>query len=603
MGRSRYPRRGHRLAPSTLRELLEASVPQKFLPDGDGGDLRLCDLDESSWERFGDQRCRKLAAEVVRAVGRAARMPMPIADRQLPPIPRGMKLADLDLEVRTANCLAAAGLHERPQDLRGVTIEGILGLRGFWVKCLVDLLTSLEYVNDHPKERMKLRSGQAAPIKPLRVSCRYPRPGHRLAPETLREILADPLPEDFAPESEGPGLKLSDLDEGAWNRFGPEEIRRLADLIVARVNASGYNRAVRQRRLPGPPKSMRLEDLRLENRTYNCLVREGFAKRPGDLGKRTVGDLLDMKAFGAKCLVDLLSSLETLAAREGKLDEKLTAEAEALARLPEAPQIHFSDPRLGGLLRAIDTEADTVAELVSHLLKRRLDPPDPLLLYEQICEVHRAIRELRERTLEAELMQIFSPVVTQRASDGRDREIVALYYGWDSTGSHTLEQLGTRYGLSRERIRQVCVRAMKRNRGAKVFAPVLDRVLTFIAKRLPKRVDELKPELDAAGFSACGLSLEAIRDAAGFLSREVNFELVVVEGRQLAVRPNGSPAPRVIVQAARRAVLSYGATTVGDVAAEVSPRLPGKVDLLLVEETLQSLADFEWLDRERGWFQ
>ena len=84
MGKSRYPRRGHRLAPSTLRELLLEPVPAKHFHDEDNHGLLLCDLDESCWERFGDQACRELAGEVVRAVGRAARVPMPITERRLP---------------------------------------------------------------------------------------------------------------------------------------------------------------------------------------------------------------------------------------------------------------------------------------------------------------------------------------------------------------------------------------------------------------------------------------------------------------------------------------------------------------------------------------
>ena len=231
MGRSRYPRRGHRLAPATLRELLEEPVRATCLPGGND-DRLLCDLDESSWERFGDETCGALAAEIVRTVGRAARMPMPIADRRLPPIPRGAKLADFDLEVRTLNCLMAAGLHERPQDLREMTIEGILGLRGFWAKCLVDLLTSLEYVNDHPEARKQLRAKTTPAVSAPGVSGRYPRPGHRLAPQTLREILTDPVPSELAPDARARDARLCDLDESAWQRFAPATLDRLAELII-----------------------------------------------------------------------------------------------------------------------------------------------------------------------------------------------------------------------------------------------------------------------------------------------------------------------------------------------------------------------------------
>jgi len=598
MGRGRYPRRGHRLAPAALRELLQAPIPARFCHDGLPEGLQLCDLDESAWRLFDESTCEALAGEILHRVGRAARMPMSIADQRLPPIPPGLKLTDLDLEVRTLNCLVAAGIHERPQDLRMFTIEGILGLRGFWVKCLVDLLTCLEYVIDHPEARKSLRSQASATMKSPRTSGHYPRPGYRLAPETLREILLDPIPTDLVAGTPFEGLRLCDLTERVWDCLSPKVIAKLGELIISRVNVSGYNRMLQERLLPKPPKAIRLEDLQLENRTYNCLRREGFAKRFDELNRHTVGELLGIKSFGAKCLVDLLSSLETLAAREGRLDEKLTEEAMRLGAMPEAGQLHFSDPRLGPLLRAMDTEANTVTELVTHVTKRRLDPPDPLRFYEQFCEVRRRITELTQLSLEEELIQLFSPHATSR-----DRQIVTEYYGWDGRGGHTLEALGQKYGLSRERIRQVCVRAVKRNRRVKVFAPVLDRALAFLAQRIPATADRLQAEFDEAGFSRCRLPLETVQQAAGFLGRAPVFELVTVGETRLTVPAGMAQIPRVVIQVAKRAVLSRGTTTINEVALESTEQCGTRVTPPMVVETLQALSDFRWLDKKHGWFQ
>lgn len=598
MGTSRYPRRGHRLAPATLRELLEVPVPAKYRNAQTPPGLQLCDLDESAWELFDEATCQALAGEILRTVGRAARMPMQIADRRLPSIPPGFKLSDLDLEVRTLNCLVTAGIHQRPHDLRTFTIEGVLGLRGFWVKCLLDVLTCLEYVVDHPELRRSLRGKASAQLKTGRSPSHYPRPGYRLAPQTLRDILLEPIPAELVAGTPAEGLQLSDLDERVWDYLSPDVIAKLGELIIARVNVSGYNRLMQDRHLPKPPKSLRLEDLQLENRTFNCLCREGFGKRFADLDKHTIGDLLTIKAFGAKCLVDLLSALETLGAREGRLDERLTAEALALGAMPEAARLHFSDPRMGAMLRATDHTADTVAELVNHLVKRRLDPPDPSSLYEKVCAVRRKIVELTQRTLEEELIEIFSS-----HASGRDRQIVAEYYGWDGGGSHTLEELGQKYGLSRERIRQVCVRAVKRSRRVQVFAPVLDRALAFIAHRLPLAADRLKAELDEAGISRRGLSLEIIQQAANFLAREPVFELVAVGETRLAIPAGTAAIPRIVIQVAKRAVLSYGATTIADIAAECAEQCGQKVDPALVVETLETLGDFKWLDQKHGWFQ
>lgn len=394
MGRSRYPRRGHRLAPATLKELLEVPVPERYASETDSTTLLLSDLDESAWERFGDDVCASLAREVIRTVGNGVRGPISLADRQLPALPAGMKLADLPLEVRTFNCLASIGIHRRAGDLRAMTIEAVLGIPGFWVKCLVDLLTSLEYVIDHPKARKRLRAEAATLTARPRVSSRWPRPGHRVVPQTLREILDKPIPRRLVASPAVRGLKLCDLNADVWKRLSSDEVTALAKIIVARVSVSGQNRVVRRRHLPKLPKGMRLEDLMLENRTYNRLRQEKFHDRPQELSRRTVGEMLSIKAFGAKCLVDLLTSMETVAAREGKLDEKLTAQAEALGKIREARDVHFSDARFGPVLQAVETDATTVGEFVDHMLRRRTDPGDPVRFSDQL---HQSVMRSRPR--------------------------------------------------------------------------------------------------------------------------------------------------------------------------------------------------------------
>jgi len=598
MARSQYPRRGHRLAPATLSELLHVPIPAKYVGGKTSAYELMCDLDETSWERFGDEACRELAVEVIHQVGRAARMPMSIGDRHLPAIPDGMTLADLDLEVRTLNCLVLVGIHERPQDLHALTIEGVLGLRGFWVKSLVDLLTSLEYVIDHPGARKALRTDAIIAIKHLRAAHRYPRPNHRLAPQTLKEILLDRVPASLGRSTPFRKARLCDLDDTAWKHLSPTAISRLAGLIASRATTVVHNRAIMQRRIPRPPEGMRLEDLRLENRTHNCLLREGFGERPQDLGNLTVAGLLSIRAFGSKCLVDLLSSLETRVAREGKLDAELTIKAEMLKKTVEAQNIQFTDPRLGAPLRALDTESNTVGELADRLIGRRLDPPDPMRVSEQIRELLDKIAELSNLPLEDELVQIFAPAFNER-----DRQIVTEYYGWDGRGSHTLEQLGRKYGLSRERIRQVCVRAIKRIRDTEVFAPVLDRAMQFLAEHFPVGLEKLQAEFDATGISRCRLQIESIRHAAKFLSRQPDFDIINVGKSEVAVLVKDVKLPRAISRAAKRVVTNYGAATLTEVIAELSERFPKKIDPLLIRETLQSQKDFRWLDEKRNWFR
>jgi len=598
MVRSRYPREGHRLAPATLRPLLRVPIPAKYVKAHRLAGMMLSDLDERAWQTFGPAACRELAEDIIRSVARGLHRLGRIADRHVPPIPRGMTLADLELEVRTINRLVSRRIHERPQDLHAMTIRDVLVLRGCGAKTLVDLLTSLEYVNDHREARRALRTEAATTVKHLRAAHRYPRRGHRLAPQTLKELLLDRAPSRLVRGTPFRQARLCDLDETVWEHLSPQAIAQLASSIVTRAALGGHHRTIAQRRVPRSPKGMRLEDLRLENRTHHCLQGAGFADRPEDLGKATVGELLSIKAFGAKCLVDLLTSLETRVAREGKLDKKLTAAARALKKMPEALEIEATDPRLGGLLRAVDAESRTLGEMVDRVLRRRLDPPDPARLGEQLRELRQKVRELSRLPLEEELAQVFAP-----SSRGRDRQIVAEYYGWDGRGRRTLEQLGKRYGLSRERIRQVCVRAIKRNRGTLAFAPVLDRALRFLGQRFPKALDRLQAEFDASRISAVHLPVQSVQQAAQFLSRRVPFAVVDAGKGRLAVAAKFAKVPQMILGAARQVVTNYGAGTMSEVSRELARRFHKKVGPKLIRETLHAVGDFRWLDAKQTWFR
>lgn len=593
----RYPRPGHRLAPRTLALVLEKALPPECAVEDADAPQRLCDLDESAWDRFDEETCRLLASEVVRVVGRAARQPSAFSGRAMPPIPSGVSLAELELEPRTFNCLVAAGIQDRPQDLARMTIEGVLSLQGFWGKCLVDLLTSIEHAADHPESRRARRGQRAVPERIRKPLGRYPRRGYRLAPATLREILQVPVPAHRIKNPAVRGLQLCDLDEEISAQLTDAELAALGRMIIARVNVSGQKRALGQCAVPQPPKGMRLQELALENRTYNCLVREGFGARLEDLAKCSVGDLLGFRAFGAKCLLDLLSSLETALARSERLDESLTQEAIALGEMPEAAIIHFSDPRLGALLRGVDSEADTLGQLAERIVKRRVDPADLPDCRRRLAEIRRRIGQFKGLSIGEELASIFAG-----RAQSRDRAIVAEHFGWDGRGNRTLEELGNRHGLSRERIRQICVRAAKRHCSARVFAPVLDRVIGFIAARLPIAAGALRREFAAAGLDADWLPPRVIRQAAQFLSRPVPFDTVMLERIELVVEEGSLHAPKVIAQAARRIALASGIATTADVARQAAAQLGSEVDPALVRVALETLADFQWLDRRQTWF-
>ncbi|MHB1037671.1 MAG: DNA-directed RNA polymerase subunit alpha C-terminal domain-containing protein [Pirellulales bacterium] len=427
---------------------------------------------------------------------------------------------------------------------------------------------------------------------------RYPRFGHRLAPETLRELLGERIPRSLAGRIPANFERLCDLDETVWNGASPGPIEELAQAIIARVRNCDCQAVLQNRRLPDLPEGLNIEDLDLEPRTFNSLKRAGWDRRLGDLGGATVAELLRTKAFGARCLVDLLTVLETYLGRETRLDEHLTLDAERLGRIRHAQTIHRDDPRLGASLREFGGEAATVRELVERLSKRRVDPPTAGHLSLQIRRFRRSVHLLHHQKLEEELAQVFVPDGSQR-----NRKIVAQYFGWDGGTGCTLEFLGSQHGITRERVRQICSRAATRKRTGRVFAPVVDRALAFLARQLPASVENLEQALSAEGLTACGLKLESLESAAGLLGRKPRFSVVSVGRRRLAVRRELRAVPKAVIRTATRATLRQGAATLAEIESLVAGETGTKADAATVLATLELRDDLRWLDREKGWFR
>ena len=426
---------------------------------------------------------------------------------------------------------------------------------------------------------------------------RYPRPGDRLAPTTLREVLMEPAPEQLVPRAAEGGVKLCDLDEAAWEELPAAAIEELSELIVERVAAGCSSKTLHHRHFPRPPEGIKLQDLRLEHRTYLCLAREGFEDNPEALGDHTIGEILGIRAFGPRCLVDLLSSLETLLARESRLYRELSIEAQRLAATEGASQAHASDPRFGPLIYEVDIEVQTAKELAERLIARSQDPPDPLHATEQVRQLRQRILAMPTLTVEEELIRIFASTPHER-----NRRIVIGYYGWQDGQCHTLSEIGQRYGMTRERTRQICAKLVKKKNPASILAPVTDRALALLKRRLPCSAPVLEEAMSQSGLTAVGLRLENIAAAADLLGRPIPLRIVRISGHQLAVRPDQVDVPAAVIEIAKKEIYYHGIARIGRIDEVLSVKYPGRVGAALVRETLRLLDGFCWLDEASGWF-
>ncbi len=509
---------------------------QEFLPP------TLRTVDENHKHASASERS-EIGEKVILALrGEVSNIRERIGGQRLPAPPPSLDLTDLALENRTHNCLKYLGADRDLQLLGLFTIKNLLATKNFGIKSLVDLLTTLEFVGTQDW------AGQSS--------------GKRLEPDS--------------------------------DTLSAKDIR---NILESRCNPLEF----RQRRLPPLPDNLNLKKLDLRNRTYNCLENAGFIERPGALSEQSIAALFSLKSFGKHTFFDLLGVLEPyFYSPEGVEEQKpdaalgLLTEARLLANMSAAEVILPDDPRLGRLLRAISPDAQNALEAAESLTRGSFVPRNPSTTLANIRRLSEEIETLTQMKLEDELNSILVK------AKPRDAEMFSRRYGLDGDVTNTLQEIGIRFGMTRERVRQICDKVGQFFSGSSPFVPATDRALDLVVKRLPAIADEIEQEFVKDGIANKMFRLEALQSAAQLLQRELLFSISDVGGVRTAVAMDTQDSPAKVLRLARKLTRHWGALTMEELGVQVAEKYGLPTDLVFQIITRQG--DFKWLDQETGWF-
>ncbi len=596
MGISRYPRPGHRIAPLALREILDAPLPHHLPAHSCPSHMRkLSDLDETTWSHFAPEVCRQLGAAVVSAVQRRLNSaPRSLRNRRLPRLLKEVELQTLELERRTYYAL----IRQQEQIPSAQTVGQVAGLWWIGARALVDLLTSIEATLS-PEER----------TQPVQTTY------SGKVPETITfHITANNLNEGGRQRRQEAYLNINRV-KAAF--FGVRDITIVTDDSLefpAKLSGNaGHDGSQIPKNLRSRPARM-LGEWLIE-RHQAC---------PGD---QVHVERLDNDRFLFRFVRNPIGApsqppLDARTARElaGILTHwsvvvLLDDEIRPLHNIPGAEAVSEFDPRLGDLLQQVGLGAATVQELLDRVTKRSQALPGPEVAV-RLRRLREAVQAKGTMTLEEELRDL---VASLESHSDRNRRIVARYLGWDGQGGATLKAVGDEFGMSRERVRQICAPVANTLAATKPFAPVLDRVLSVVAELTPAPVPAIEETLVAEGLTAALFSLEGLIKSAEtipsqsstgatfamhpmILGRQLPFVITGAPGRRMVLPPQMLAVGNKVMQCARKSVEHWGVATVEDITAQITEQLTEPAHPEFVTQVLQSNEDFQWLDEAGGWF-
>lgn len=342
-----------------------------------------------------------------------------------------------------------------------------------------------------------------------------------------------------------------------------------------------------------------VSELRLSVRAGAVLERLNILT-VGQLAKSTDAQLLKVQNCGRLTVCELREKLASFSDGliiwpeggdgNGQLNPQITRLARKLLSIRSASGVYSCDPRLGHFVREMGVGAETAREAAEIILRRKVDPTNPERMTKRLIALIKEIKTAQRRTLEQELWKL-----TEGLSTERNRQIFVQYLGWDGKPPRTLEAVGQRFNMTRERVRQIC-RPLEIVIGTKPFLPVLDRALHRIKTDAPVIAERFEAHLKQSRLTDNGFAVESLAAAARALGRDPGFELEALYNHRVVVPNEDRGIFTRLDQAARAATSHWGVANVQDVAATV------KSGLESAERLLPLLSGFKWLDQPTGWF-
>lgn len=193
-------------------------------------------------------------------------------------------------------------------------------------------------------------------------------------------------------------------------------------------------------------------------------------------------------------------------------------------------------------------------------------------------------------------------------SEQRSADIFALRYGVEGEEAATLQAIGDRFGITRERARQIAAKMEYRKGNFNGKTPSLDILQSEIFKIVPAPVEQI----DTKFRELLGESL-SIENAERFAREVLGHSIVALTEKStnlalgfgiyaINLKTHDPEVIRCCRDVALSMIRSTGAAQISFVAGEASSVLKRGVFVKECELACKLITSFEWLVEEDGWF-
>ena len=211
----------------------------------------------------------------------------------------------------------------------------------------------------------------------------------------------------------------------------------------------------------------------------------------------------------------------------------------------------------------------------------------------------------KNQYLEVELQKILEECIktSQKDQSIKDRVIDVLInrFGLDGSPAKTLEIIGQKYNVTRERIRQNQENGLRKLKTFKPFTPILDKIFEELSKSLPVTEIEFNRILKEKKLTKVEWDFKGLQDFYENIGIKTDFYITKVNTIKIITNNSKDFIAQQLLTIINKQISRSGLFSISK-CMELKEIYLNDVKSEIIKKILLTKANFNWLDDEQNWF-
>lgn len=208
-----------------------------------------------------------------------------------------------------------------------------------------------------------------------------------------------------------------------------------------------------------------------------------------------------------------------------------------------------------------------------------------------------------DQYLENEINRIINEAVSKNFNEKENKinDILNNRFGLDGTPAKTLEVIGQKYNVTRERIRQIQNIGLKKLSNLKPFRPISDKIFNILLNLIPISEKDFNEYLKEKNLTKQDWDFQGLHEFYSNFSLELNFTITKINGINIIAEKNLKKILNHIFSEVNKNISSTGLFSIKQCMGLKEVYL-NNISEEIIKKILQTKFLFTWLDEDHQWF-